>query len=363
MAQAAQGPVRLSLAMIARDDADVIGRALDSAAEVCDELIVVNAGSSDATHEVAARHGATVHDIDWDDDFSRARNASFDLCAGDWILWLDPEDVVPEASRGVLAALRAELTDAVDGMFCAYHGRFGDDGLPRLKLVRERLLRRASGLRWNGRAYESLAVAPERAALHDHLVIEHRSDSTRERRNLDRRAAIMSENVAEDRSPQALFSFANDLMYQERFSDAADTYREYLDLRTADGNRYWAHVSHAECQLILGDAEGGREALLQAIGEDSSRAEAFVRLARLHFDAEEWFEAVPLLVAATAAKRPGYGFARDADHSYAAWDYLSVCYEKLGRFDEALSAAQRGLPGNPQALRVRTNMHWMVDRL
>lgn len=356
--------MRLSLAIVARDDADVIGRALASCAPVCDEMIVVDTGSRDATRKVAAGHGGTVHGIPWEDDYAAARNMSFEFCSGDWILWLDPADVLPPASQKTLAEMKSDLADVVDAVFCPYHGRFADDGRARLTVVRERLFRREAGLRWEGRAYEQVAVRPERAALHEDLVIENRPGREREARDLDRRVAIMSGTaVRADGPPLAIFFFANDLMYHERFSDAADAYDEYLDADARGGNRYWAQVSRAECLLILGDREEAPKALAEAILEDSSRAEAYVTLGRLRFDAGDWDEAVPLFMAATAATRPRFGFIRDADYGYLPWDFLSVCYDKLGRFHDALSAAERSLPGNPEADRIRANMHWMVDRL
>ena len=360
----ASSPVRLSLAMVAWDDADVIGRALISAAPVCDELVVIDAGSADRTVELASRYGATVHDLAWENDFSALRNAAFDLCTGDWILWLDPDEVVPPESRPVLADLRPQLNDDVDVVFCPQHGRIGDGGSPSLTFARERLVRRAAAVRWEGRAYERIAAPPERAGLHRDLVIEHRPGPDRETRDLERRAAILADWPADERPPETLFFLGNDLMYHGRFGEAADTYAEYLAVESDGEHRYWALVSRAECLFVFDEPEAGRQALLEAVGADSSRAEAFVTLGRLHADAEQWDEAVPLFLAATAASRPKFGFAREADYAYAPWDYLTICYEKLGRFAEALSAAERSLlAGNPEAHRVRANMHLMVDRL
>lgn len=356
--------VRLSLAMITRDDADVIGRALASAAPVCDELVVVDVGSEDDTAQVAAAKGAVVHSVQWSDDFGAARNACMDRCTGDWVLWLDPDEVIPPGSQDVLAQWKAEIGDGIDVMFAPYHDRYGDDGRPRLTFVKERLVRRAAGLRWVGKVYEHVAVPPQKAALYEKFVVERRADKRRELRAIDRRVWIMCDAVTPDeRPPQTLFFFANDLMYHERYSEAAAAYEEYLERDPQGGHRYWALVSLGECNLMLGDGPAGRRALLDAIGEDSSRAEAYVSLGRLHFEAEEWNEAVPLLLAATGATRPAFGFARDADYTYMAWDYLSVCYDKLGRVSEAIDASKRALAGNPQAARIRANLHWMVDRL
>ncbi|MEW6749560.1 MAG: glycosyltransferase [Candidatus Latescibacterota bacterium] len=95
LAPAPAGQGRLSLCMIARNEEERLGRCLASAADVVDEIVVVDTGSSDRTLEVAAHYGARLGHFPWCDDFARARNASLYLATGDWILWLDPDDLLP----------------------------------------------------------------------------------------------------------------------------------------------------------------------------------------------------------------------------------------------------------------------------
>ena len=83
---------RLALVMIARDEADRIGRALASAAPHVDLMIVLDTGSVDGTREIARACGAQVHEFAWCDDFSAARNASLDLSPADWNLVLDADE-------------------------------------------------------------------------------------------------------------------------------------------------------------------------------------------------------------------------------------------------------------------------------
>jgi len=356
--------VKLSLAMIVKDEEGTLGRVLEDASTFCDEMVVVDTGSTDTTREIAAAHGAVVSSFAWEDDFSAARNAAFERCTGDWIVWLDADDVVPPASQGAFRAVKEELSDGIDGVFAPYHYNIGDDGRPLFSFHRERLLRRAAGLRWVGPVHECIAVPSGRSVLRPELVVEHRPDPARRAQNVDRNITILAKAIeAGDRTPRTLFYYANELYDHGRYDEAARSYREYLAAESEAADRYWAQLKLAESLRLLGDHAASRRAALDAIDEDSGRAEAYVTLGRVHFDAHEWEEALPPFMAATAGRRPAFGFVRDGDYRYLPWDFLSVCYEKLGRMGDALTAAQRGLPGNPEADRVRTNMHWMVDNL
>jgi len=89
--------MRLSLCMIVRDEEEMLPRSLAAVADAVDEMIVVDTGSVDTTIEIARSFGATVIEREWTGSFADARNASFEAATGDWILYLDADEVlVPE---------------------------------------------------------------------------------------------------------------------------------------------------------------------------------------------------------------------------------------------------------------------------
>ena len=79
----------LSLCMIAKNEEQWIGQAIESVKGLVHEVILVDTGSTDATVEIAKGLGAKVFFRAWDDDFSAPRNLSIQLACGDWILVLD----------------------------------------------------------------------------------------------------------------------------------------------------------------------------------------------------------------------------------------------------------------------------------
>ena len=105
MARAAVDKLPLSVAIIAFNAAEQIGPCLASVEALADEILVVDSGSTDATAEVAARHGARVVQKEWL-GFGRQKQYAVSMARHDWVLCLDADERV---SEGLAAALRKAL--------------------------------------------------------------------------------------------------------------------------------------------------------------------------------------------------------------------------------------------------------------
>jgi len=103
---------RLSVVIVARNEATRIGRCLASAA-FADERLVVDTGSDDATVEVARRAGARVIEVAWE-GFGPTKARALAEANGDWLLLLDAdEEVTPELAVAIGA--RAATDPQQDG--------------------------------------------------------------------------------------------------------------------------------------------------------------------------------------------------------------------------------------------------------
>src|SRR5579875_2454533 len=92
-ARAASG-LTLSLCMIVKDEEQLLPRCLKAIRPAVDEIIVVDTGSSDATMDIARSFGARVIEHPWTGSFAEPRNVSFDAATGDWIIYLDADEVL-----------------------------------------------------------------------------------------------------------------------------------------------------------------------------------------------------------------------------------------------------------------------------
>ena len=97
--------VSLSACVIARDEAERLPACLASV-EFCDEIVVVDGGSTDATVRVAEAAGARVVHQPWL-GFAAQRNVGLDHARGEWVLEIDADERVSLALRGEIEAFLA----------------------------------------------------------------------------------------------------------------------------------------------------------------------------------------------------------------------------------------------------------------
>ncbi len=98
---------RISLCMIAKNEAAFLADCLRSVRGVVHEMIVVDTGSTDDTVAIAEAEGASVIHFPWCDDFARARNAGVELASGTHILILDADErLAPNMGENLLEAAR-----------------------------------------------------------------------------------------------------------------------------------------------------------------------------------------------------------------------------------------------------------------
>jgi glycosyltransferase involved in cell wall biosynthesis len=356
----------LSMTMIARDEEATIGRVLFQANTFCDQLVVVDTGSTDRTVSIAEAAGARVLSFPWVDDFAAARNHALDAATSDWVIWLDADDVVTREMQGAFSDLKESvLSEELDAVYAQYRYHFDDTGACTFAFPRERLVRRTEGARWVGVVHEVLDIPGSNILHRDDLYIEHRPAPTKRETKAGRNLRILQKAVdSGDRTKRTRFYFARELKDNGRYDEAYAAFGDYLTDPESTWEQHSALLGMAECALALDRPEDARTRLYEALTLDPRRGEPFLVLGFLHFKKEEYAEALPWYAAATALVRPGDGFTQPADYSWRPWDYLSVCLINTGRYAEGVKAAMRAIElGAPDLERLRKNAQWALDQL
>jgi GT2 family glycosyltransferase/glycosyltransferase involved in cell wall biosynthesis/SAM-dependent methyltransferase/Flp pilus assembly protein TadD len=199
-----QGRPTISLCLIARDEEQNIEACLNSIRPWVDEMIVVDTGSKDRTPDIARACGARVKHFEWCDDFSAARNASLKYATGDWIFWMDADDVIDEANGRRLRELAAGAPPDVFGLTVRVHclPRPGEEaGIEAVDHVK--LLRNHPDVRFEFHIHEQVLPSIRRlgkeVAISDVFVTHAGYDVTLEgqRRKRERDLRLLGLDLAE----------------------------------------------------------------------------------------------------------------------------------------------------------------------
>jgi glycosyltransferase involved in cell wall biosynthesis len=103
----------LSAIVITRNEAANIGACLD-ALSFCEERIVVDCGSTDATVEIARKKGARVETHEWR-GFGPQKNFALSLATGTWVLSVDADErVTRELAAEIDRAIAYTLADGFE---------------------------------------------------------------------------------------------------------------------------------------------------------------------------------------------------------------------------------------------------------
>ena len=105
----ARGKGVLGVVMIVRNEVDNLPALLESLADVADEVVMVDTGSTDGTLALCRRWGVRVLHVRWQNDFAAARNRSIEGASARYLLRMDADEILPEETRRELVRLRDEV--------------------------------------------------------------------------------------------------------------------------------------------------------------------------------------------------------------------------------------------------------------
>jgi tetratricopeptide (TPR) repeat protein len=363
-AKPAEG-LTLSLVMIVRDEASMLPRCLESAAGHVDEIVVVDTGSTDATMDIARSFGAKVIETEWTGDFSAARNVSFEAATGDWVMYLDADEVLAD---GQGARLR-ELTGRVwrEAFFLVETNHTGDleEGMS-VHHNALRVFRNRPEYRFAGRIHEQIAqnlpgYLPERIETTD-VRVEHfgylgvvREEKDKSRRNLELLERQLSE---QGETPFLHFNLGSEHAALGQHDEALEHFRAAWDgVRHDPAVRSYGYVPSLVGRLAVAlRLTGHREELDRHAADGLSVFPGFTDVvfeqAFAAFSSGELDAARALLERCLEmGDAPSVYSATVGSGSFIARSVLGEVHRKAGRLEDAERELRAALEANPRFLR------------
>lgn len=325
--------VKISLCMIVKNEEEVLRQCLDSVKAICDEIIIVDTGSTDKTKKIAGEYTNKVIDFEWVDDFSAARNFAFQQVTFPYILWLDADDILQEEDQKKFKKLKEELDDSVDAVSMMYHIAFDEFGNPSFSYRRNRLVKRDRNFKWIGPVHEYLEVHGN--IISSDIAITHRkSDKSDLNKVNDRNLKIYEKRLEQGEafSPRDLFYFANELKDHGFYQRAVIYYREFL--ATKKGwieDEIRACINMAACYRMLENPEKEIEALVLSLVYDVPRPEVSCRIGDLYKGRNLFKKAIIWYrLAAEIELEDHQGFLQRSFSTWYPHLQLCVCYWQIG---------------------------------
>lgn len=249
--------MKLTACLIVRDEERYLDNCLSRLAGLVHSIVVVDTGSLDSSPEIALSHGALLIHEPWRDDFAYARNLGLDQAQGDWILYLDADELL-EADASDL-----EVLDEPDIVAATVNFRAASV----LTRYREtRLFRNRPDLRF-------------RSLIHETVIPDIQAIVAKEG------ARVVASNILIDHQ-----GYEGDISHKHRRNHAM-----LLRAVEADPGRIYLWHALGECEAGLGDSVAAEAAFREALAlvragpSRTSDALIYADLFSLHFlgDADE----------------------------------------------------------------------------
>lgn len=174
--------IEISCCMIVKNEEKVLARCMDSIADLMDEIIIVDTGSTDRTKEIAARYTDKIYDFPWIDDFSAARNFAFSKATKDYIYSADADEVLNPENHQLFSELKKVLLPEIDIVQMKYGNQLENGTAYNFdEEYRPKLFKRLREFVWIEPVHEMVRLEP--VVYDSDITIDHRPHENHAKRD------------------------------------------------------------------------------------------------------------------------------------------------------------------------------------
>ena len=185
--------------MIACNEEEKIGQALESLLPVIDEIVVVDSGSTDKTPEICAKYGARFVRNEWP-GYRAQKQLATDLAEFEWVLSLDADEEISPELRDEILEWKQNPRDEIDGYYLPRMTRLMGRWIKHTTWYPDwqlRLFKKSRGS-WQGRnIHESFSTEGATAKMRGHILHYTYSDVSEYLVQLERFSTLAAEDYLE----------------------------------------------------------------------------------------------------------------------------------------------------------------------
>jgi len=337
--------MKLSLCLIVKptfEEAELLDRALESVVKYVDEICLTitskKENSGGFIEKIAEKYNAKVSYFEWINDFAAARNYNFKQATGDYIFWIDSDDVV-KGAENLKSVVKKMVKEKIDAVVMNYLYDFNENGLCTVKHLKTRIVKNDGCVEWQGEIHEDFKTnreitsyfCPDIEILH--LTNPERADKAAER-NL-----IIARKYRQNHpdNPRSYWLVATALLALRRYDEALKNYQQFFKMSGSDEEKYLCLINVSGIYKDLQDFNKALEVLGLAITIRPWYPDAYLRMGEIYFMLGKLRHAEDLLLTGLRKPIPDKEIIvyNPRDYDYNPLQILSKVYFQMNKPREA----------------------------
>lgn len=325
--------ITISACLIVKNEEKVLKRCLDCVKIFADEIIIIDTGSTDNTKNIAYEYTKHVYDFEWIDDFSAARNVSFEKATMDYIYVADADEYIDNENIDRILQIKEVLLPDIDIVQMFYKNQLQFNTTYNYDVeYRPKLYKRLRTFRWNDPIHESVELNP---MIYDSDVeIIHLPTSNHGSRDFSIFKKIIDRG---DRlSKKLIYMYARELFIvgsKNDFLDAKDYFQSLLDAVLPIDELKVVQSVLVKCARLTNDSTSLMKHALKNVALDNPSSEVCYELGEFFYELTDYKEAILWYYNAAFEAESDLNIHYSGDYPLRR---LWECYEILGNEEEAL---------------------------
>ena len=348
--------MKVAIYSIALNEEKHVKRWYESTKEA-DYHLIADTGSTDNTVRIAKELGIKVFQISVKPfRFDVARNTSLALLPDyiDYCVALDLDEVLRPGWRDALEKAFAEGIQRPKYRFIT---DFNPDGTPKSEFDGFRIHTRTN-IHWKYPIHE-VPESYDREETTGKIDLEswHLPDGEKSRAYY---LPLLEKAAAENPDARNLYYLGREYFYHQKFEQATETLKKYLDVSVFPAERGYALRIMAKCTQ---DVKQSEEYLIRSTEEFQSR-ESILALANHYYHNKQWAECNKVAKIALKQTEKSSHFMSEAwAWTHMADDLIAVSAWNLGNYQEAYEHGLKAVEISPEEERLQTNLKFYREKV
>lgn len=357
-----------------------IEKCLQSIRPWANEIVVVDTGSSDNTPELAKKY-ADIFEVFTEcndpvtgmiEDFSLARQRSFDLATNNICFWQDSDDIAVgmENLHQIIDDYLMKYNDAPGAIIFPYEYAYDQNNKCILRHYRERLIFNKDKFHWNGGVHEVICpnTGVQSAMItREEVVFKHQRQFNPKPQESGRNLRILKkyhEKVG-DSDVRQLYYLGLECCNAGEVGEAIRFLEKYVSLSGWDHEQVMACLKLVEIYQNLDQLELALKWAFKCVELREDWAEGYFAVGKMFYfkaskgginEHDNWKKCIHFLkLGLTLPPTQTLLFINPMERDVQVYEFLNLAQNKLGQVEEALKSAETGLLKDPNNGALRNN--------